>query len=305
MVLNEMSAKLIRESVVLNLMEPYMKRLVRSYCFVLGLLLVNSNALSQAISWEEGNSGAVVGQGGASVKTIHFVSNRDITNARLRVGPRLAGNVEVVSDVPETLVAGERYTATVRVSALDDAHIRERRGILVITGRTTTSRNRILRFFRRPLLSPFKFRVGIWEGVSDSGIGLAIAIPENWSIVELSSNTIALSNVVELSEFSDQSLQTESRFLARRIVGANSTQLPPQAWADSFFQDGFALDPIAQESVSVGGRDALRMETIEIGRNVHYYIQEGADIIEVTFGLYAEQFLDEYQILLNSTTPIG
>ena len=305
MVLNEMSAKLIRESVVLNLMEPYMKRLVRSYCFVLGLLLVNSNALSQAISWEEGNSGAVVGQGGASVKTIHFVSNRDITNARLRVGPRLAGNVEVVSDVPETLVAGERYTATVRVSALDDAHIRERRGFLVITGRTPTARNRILRFFRRPLLSPLKFRVGIWEGVSDSGIGLAIAIPENWSIVELSSNTIALSNVVELSEFSDQSLQTESRFLARRIVGANSTQLPPQAWADSFFQDGFALDPIAQESVSVGGRDALRMETIEIGRNVHYYIQEGADIIEVTFGLYAEQFLDEYQILLNSTTPIG
>jgi hypothetical protein len=150
--------------------------------------------------------------------------------------------------------------------------------------------------FAKPL--PVEVEVA-WKSLSDNQLGLAIEYPPAW-IIRPGGRTTILSNVSEPSELSETALQTESFFELRLHAGKNPAALPINQWFEEFFSNGFAVEPLSRTSLVVDGRDAVRIEASEIGRRVHIYIPNQTDVIEITYGLFAPQFIDEYESILSS-----
>jgi len=86
----------------------------------------------------------------------------------------------------------------------------------------------------------------------------------------------------------------------RLRTGANPQQLAIQQWFDQFFAKGFSVSPLSRFNTTIDGRPAVRIETSEIGRTVHFYVALNADIIEVAYSLSNVQFLSDYQAVLSS-----
>jgi hypothetical protein len=140
-----------------------------------------------------------------------------------------------------------------------------------------------------------------WEVVEDIVPGLSIDIPPEWVIRQEREDLASISNVAEPSPISDEALQTESHFVIRTLSGVNPRRLPISEWFDVFFSGGFAVEPWSREVVQVAGKEAVRIGASEIvGPRYHHYVARDTDIIIVAYGLYAEQFLDEYETMLNS-----
>jgi hypothetical protein len=76
--------------------------------------------------------------------------------------------------------------------------------------------------------------------------------------------------------------------------------LPIQEWFNQYSSQGFAVEPLSQATTMIDGRVTVIIETSEIGSRVHYYVPRGADVIEIAYGLFADQFVNQYQLMLQS-----
>jgi len=140
-----------------------------------------------------------------------------------------------------------------------------------------------------------------WPAINDSILGVSLNYPPAWTIQRDSRiNRISLSNVQHLSPISETSLSTEALLEVRLRTGANPQQLAIQQWFDQFFAKGFSVSPLSRFNTTIDGRPAVRIETSEIGRTVHFYVALNADIIEVAYSLSNVQFLSDYQAVLSS-----
>jgi len=53
-------------------------------------------------------------------------------------------------------------------------------------------------------------------------------------------------------------------------------------------------------TLSVNGHPAIQVGTSEIGKRVHLYVGNQADVLEVNYGLFAPQFLIQYSFMVDS-----
>lgn len=253
----------------------------------LAILLPTVTWATPSVEWSDSKVLYVVGEGGEINGAISFVANRSLDNVEVVVSRSIASYVSPFASNIGPITKGETYTLDLKVSATVDASIGRYRGRIKLRGENFHS-------------SPLLVTVNVWSGVADPVAGVSLAVPENWFVTEIDPDGISVRNVVQPSEISDESLQSESYFRAHRLRDANPNSLNPVDWIPSYFPAGFPVDPHSVTMTEINGLAAARMETSEIGASVHYYISSGTDIIEVVHGLQSPQFLDIYQTMLQT-----
>lgn len=202
---------------------------------------------------------------------------------------------------PSVFSRGDTVSFNVNVSVPADAQPGVYNGTIAL--QHTISKAKVRLVWRTiPLPVEIKVAVGIvWERIEDVIPGVSIVTPPEWNITEERENLISISNVVDASPISEESLQAEADFVIRTFPGDNPDTLPISVWFDEHSSEGLAVEPWSKDVVEVGGKEALRIGVTEIvGRRYHYYIPVGRDIINIDYGLYAEHFLDEYGVMLDS-----
>jgi hypothetical protein len=220
-----------------------------------------------------------------------FTASEDLGAVEIRMVPELEPFVRTEPTSFTSITAGQTTTLDITISAPADASPQVVEGTIQIRNAGRPPRN-----FARSL--PVSVEV-VRPLFSDDQLGLTIEYPPTW-IIRPGGRTTVFSNVSEPGELTEAALQTESFFEIRLHDEVNPDTLPINRWFDEFFSDGFAVDPLSRTSIMVGGRDSVRIETSEIGRRVHIYVPNQTDVVEIVYGLFAEQFIDEYEAMLNS-----
>jgi hypothetical protein len=144
-----------------------------------------------------------------------------------------------------------------------------------------------------------KVTVNVWQPLTRPDIGFSIKYPPGWTANE-NGQLVTFTNVLVAGPISTTSLQTQSFFEVRLLPQANPGALPVLQWLDQYFSQGFAVAPLSKTLVTVSGRQAVQLQTSEIGRRVHIYIPLDRDVVEITYGLFAPAFLSDYEAMLQS-----
>lgn len=153
----------------------------------------------------------------------------------------------------------------------------------------------------KALASPIQIGINVvWEQIQLSGSGVSIAPPPTWNVTQ-NAKSVVISNVP------DPSLMTETRFLSDSYFEATLRQNdnPLGLTADQWFTQ--TLRPVLQDvlrSVSyptISGYPAVDVTISAIGgKHRHIYVLRGFDVIELTYGLYAPQFVPTYSAIVAS-----
>jgi hypothetical protein len=133
-----------------------------------------------------------------------------------------------------------------------------------------------------------------------SAIGVKVDYPPSWSIQSSSDSAeFNISNVARLSEISQQQLAAESLFHLRLLRGMGSSGQPMDQWFAGNYP-GASNQILAMTSATVGGHPAVRIETVEIGRTVYFFVAAGGDVLEVSYPLYQPSMQAQYESMLAS-----
>jgi hypothetical protein len=138
--------------------------------------------------------------------------------------------------------------------------------------------------------------VANWKTYKNATMGFEIKYPASW-YVEETSDSVHFSNVKVFSELGNENVKNES-YVGIRIEGGNG-QLPIKNWFEKSV--AFVMEPKSVEFVTVGGHPAVRAKPSEgIGERLNYYITSGDDVVEVTFPMDVEKFIQTYEQMLST-----
>jgi len=126
-----------------------------------------------------------------------------------------------------------------------------------------------------------------------------VKYPPTW-VIQQDSDLTTFSNVAQTSSISNEALQSEASFRIRILVQANPNGLPITDWFGRYFAQGFPVNPISTATTAVDGLPALSIETAEIGNWTHLYVARGQDVFEISCGLFAPRFLEQYTSILST-----
>jgi len=167
-----------------------------------------------------------------------------------------------------------------------------------VTGQVQLQVSAAFRGLLKRVMSPI-VNLEIWNVFRDVSLGITVNYPSGWNVRQDGARVV-ISNTPTTSTLSEAALQAESSFEIRILGNSNPGILEIDKWFDQHFTKGFSVPPLARSSAIVAGTSAVRIETSEIGKRVHLYVPKAADVIEITYGLFAPQFIDDYNAILNS-----
>lgn len=254
-----------------------------------GTLATTASSTQPKISWSTPSLDLILSPGESTSRNLTFSSDRDLTNVTLEAVPEIARFVTLQPTSFASIPAGHPQPVHLAFAIPTGTALGTYDGTIHV------------RVGNQTLPQTLKISVEVWQRFISGELGIAIDYPPNW-FVRQQLGSVIFSNVQTPSPLSDTALATESFFEVHRLVNTNPGRLPVDAWFDAHFAQGFATAPLVRSSVAVGGQPAVRIETSEVGRRVHVYISDGADVIEVAYGLFAQQFVDQYAAMLNTLT---
>lgn len=266
---------------------------------VIATLLLSSPAEAEpSIKWNPKKVEQTLQPGQSRVIETSFTALADVPSAVLRVATSIAPYVTVQPTTIEAVSKGQTVSITLNLSVPIDALPATTSGAVQL--RVAESHGK--KDFGKTIARPLPVDVCVEWPTFDGGASLGITIdhPPTWHVTE-SSNAVSFSNVEQHGDLSDASLQTESFFRVRLGVSDNPLQLPPDEWFDRFMRPVVSENLLTEEVRAVAGRTALYVELSEIeGRRAHFYLINGANVTEVSYGLFAPSFVPLYEAMLQS-----
>lgn len=248
------------------------------------------------ITWTPSSVTDTILAGGSKTVPVSFTASQDLSHVVVRVVPELEPYIQANPAGFASISKGQTVNLDLIISAPASSLPGAFEGTIQLRSGDNPSRA-----FARPL--PISIEIidptAGWPTFTSEDSVYEVKYPPNW-IVREEQGAVVFSNVLEASPISDAALQTESFFKIRVRSQENQDLLPISEWFDDFFSGGFAVEAHSRNSLLVDGHDAILIETSEIGRRVHIYILNGSDVVEITYGLFAPDFVDEYVAMLNS-----
>ena len=268
--------------------------LILAVVFVVFALVLFSPSYAPAepvITWTPASVTEIIVAGESKTVSVFFTASEDITNAVIRVVPELEPFVQVSPSAFGSIAKNQIVNLNITFSALSNSPLGTFQGTVQLRSGSDSNKT-----FAKPL----PVTVQIWKRVilGDDFTGVSVATPSQWIERRDENGVVILSNIVTPSPLTDVALQTESSFELRLLTRANPDSLSISEWFDQFFEEGFSVDPLSRQTVAVCGRDGVEIETLEIGRRIHIYIPRGFDVIEISYGLFASAFVDEYRTMV-------
>jgi hypothetical protein len=253
---------------------------------IFALMYSRSAPAAPTVTWTPASLSAEVAAGQSSTTSATFTASANATNATVWVVPEIAPYVTVTPSTFASLTKGASYTvqvtfappATTATGTYDGTiHLRQSEKTLA-----------------KPL--PAQLRV-VWPTFDGSrALGITIKYPPGWYVDTTSENTVAFSNIAgPPSKREDYAF-----FRLRRLVNVNSLQLPIEQWFNEYFSRGFSSAPTSKKFPIVAGRDAVRIEVIDVGVHVVIYLPDGKDVIALTYELDNPDFIADYEAMSQS-----
>jgi hypothetical protein len=137
-----------------------------------------------------------------------------------------------------------------------------------------------------------------WQQATLEGFG--ISYPSSW-IMHNVTDGLTFSNVTTPSELSDESLQNESFFKVAVEKNRNQSALTVHEWFTGYVEPLVADVLISESDTTVSGYPAIKIVLAEVGgKTTHIYVARSTDIIEISYGLFAQKFVDTYSAMVQS-----
>lgn len=243
-----------------------------------------------SVSWSPSSLSQTVTAGQSTTTTATFTANENAQNVTVRVVPEIAPYVTVSPSSFANITKGASYPVTVTFSAP------------ATTSPTTVNGTIQLRQEKGTLAKPLPVTLGVVWPIFDGGedLGFSIQYPPEW-IVTSRVNTVEFSNVSERGELSESTLQTESFLQVRLLPNENPKMLSVGEWFDESMRPLVADLLMAERYLTIDSHDAIQIEQSAIGgRRVYIYVPRYSDIWEITYGLFAPNFIDDYEEIIRS-----
>jgi len=254
------------------------------------------------ISWSVTKLTSTMFPGTSSTTIATFRSDQNLAGVVVEATSSLDGIVSVNPASFPSIIANQNYQLTFTLKAPLEFKKRSFGGTIHIHNDGKPPKT-----YAKPL------KVGLrtdWSSTS-TAMGVVVNYPVGWTPQPLpGGSTDVFTNNSSPGPLSDASL-TANSFFQIRLLGptpgqlnpspANPSALPITQWFVNYFAAGFSVPPSSQSVISVGGRQVVKIELVEVGGlRVHVYIPRGQDVFEVSYGLFAPAFVPTYELMLNS-----
>lgn len=252
-------------------------------CAVTFFTYSNPSVAKPVATWSSPSVEQTLRVGELALATTTFTVSKDMQDVTAWVTPALAPYVTVWPASFASLVKGQTYELNVAFRIPDEAPIDTFDGTVQLRQGTTT--------VAKPL--PVSLEI-------DYPFDIDLVVPANWYI-ESRYDTLVLRNVIAPSLLSEETLQTESFFKIERLLEINKGLLPIEQWFNEKFSYRLSSEILDEYPLVINGHDAYHVEISGIpGRRAMVYIDDGANVLLISYGLHTPYFIDDYEAILNS-----
>ena len=254
------------------------------------------------ISWSVPTLTGTMFPGTSSTTVVTFRSEQNLSGVVVEATPSLNGIVSVSPSSFASVVANQVYQLTFTLKAPPEFIKRAFGGTVHIRNNDKPPKT-----YAKPLVVELRTD---WQSTSTAGV--IVSYPSGWISQPLLGGLTGaiLTNNPNPGPLSDASLMATPFFQIMRFgstpghvnnLPANPNMLPITQWYAAYFTSGFSVPPSSQTVVSVAGRQAVKIELVEVGGlRVHIYVPRGQDVFEISYGLFAPDFVPVYEQMLSS-----
>jgi hypothetical protein len=269
----------------------------------------HQNRRSRDAVWSQQSVVTEVLPGQPTTNVVTLTVRDELDSAVVWITPSLAPYVTVSPTTTGRLKRGQVQQFTITATAPIDSLPTTTQGVIQL--REVEKREKRSKHDSELIAQPLPVTVNVvWSArsLSTGIVGIELNAPPSWFFAYTDEDRIRISNsnvAPNEDTFLTQAYLAVNRKIARPGASnptvANPKLLPVDLWFNDYFASGFHTSPESITLVTVGGREAVRLEIIEVGgRWVHFYIPVGPDIIEIAYQLELQQFLPVYELITNT-----
>jgi hypothetical protein len=216
----------------------------------------------------------------------------------VRVVPALAPYLSVSPTTTGRLRKGQTQSFTLTFSAAIDALPTTTQGVIQLREAERDGKQGDL------VAQPLPVNVSVvWPAVKvGSPLGVIVNSPPTWLADYVQGkHLLALRNTGVSGPLGETKFATEAYFQLFREANRNPQALPIDAWYETYLQPFVPVPVKTRSTTIVSGIASVRIVIPEMGGDrVHVFVPVGTDVVEVAYGLYAPQFVPQYEAILNS-----
>jgi hypothetical protein len=142
-------------------------------------------------------------------------------------------------------------------------------------------------------------KAGQYKYYTNQKLGLRLQYLSQWHVAQNGEST-TFSNDAVSQPINEEDVNNQASFRVFVLNNANPKLLSIEQWFDGYFKAGFPSEPLSKKTISLANKQAVQIEVSEIGKSVHIYLPIGNNVVEISYGLSAKQFIGEYEKILNS-----